>query len=311
MSIIITFLINASIFSIGGFGEDLGVFQDPFMEQDRLAQFGFAVSPEYMILHDSGDLRGVFWTNPLKLSLAVPVVHGFGLMIGNRERFNQCFDVYLEDSSLQIHASGEGGVEEVYAGLSKRLGTFQLATTGSFLFGNSWEIWTHSIGSYSLVDTFSYRFRGRIFSFGMRHELFSVVYESFGRVRMIYQPEDTTMVDLPERLSVGLYPTIAGWPLGAVYEHSFWSDTTYYSPDRFKIFLKRGKFGLTYYFNPWYFNDVTEHGLALQFGIPLRNMGSVNVLMDFALRSRDGLKELMVKPKLTLVLSELFALRRK
>lgn len=311
MAIILAVLINASIFSIGGIGEDLGVFRDPFTEQGRLARFGFSISPQYMILHDDGDLRGVFWTNPLQLSLSVPLVHGFGLMVGNRERFNQCFDVYLEDSSLQIHALGEGGIEEVYAGLSKRLGPFQLATTGSFLFGNSWEIWTHRIESYSLVDTFSYRFRGRIFSFGLRHELFSVAYESFGRVRMIYIPEETTTVDLPERLSVGLYPKIQEWSFGAVYEHSFWNDTTFYSPDRFKISVDRADLGFSYYFNPWYFNDVTEHGLVFEFGIPFRNIGSVNVVMDFALRSRDGLKELMVKPKLTLILSELFALRRK
>jgi hypothetical protein len=311
MSIIIAFLINASIFSIGGIGEDLGIFHDPFMQGSHLARLGFTVSPEYMLLHDSGDFRGVFWSNPIKLSLAVPLIHGFGVMVGNRERFNQCFDVYLEDSSLQIHALGEGGVEELYAGLSKRLGDFELATSGSFLFGSAWEIWTHSIGSYSLVDTFSYRYRGRIFSFGLKHELFSVVYESFGRVRMIYMPEETTMIDLPERLSVGIYPKIAGWPLGAVYEHSFWSDTTFESPNRFKVFMNRSNVSLTYYFNPWYFNDVTEHGLVFEFGIPLRNIGSVSILMDFAMRSRDGLRELLVKPQLTFVLNELFALRRK
>jgi hypothetical protein len=128
---------------------------------------------------------------------------------------------------------------------------------------------------------------------------------------MIYMPEETTMIDLPERLSVGIYPKIAGWPLGAVYEHSFWSDTTFESPNRFKVFMNRSNVSLTYYFNPWYFNDVTEHGLVFEFGIPLRNIGSVSILMDFAMRSRDGLRELLVKPQLTFVLNELFALRRK
>ncbi|UCD05970.1 MAG: hypothetical protein JSV98_01690 [candidate division WOR-3 bacterium] len=311
MAIIIAFLVNASIFSIGGIGEDLGVFHHPFMARGNLARLSFKIDPEYMLLQESGDLRGVFWTNPVKLSLGVPLGYGFGFMVGNRERFNQCFDVYLEDSSLQIHALGEGGVEEVYAGLSKRLGAFEIATTGSFLFGNAWEIWTHSIASYSLVDTFSYRSRGRIFAFGFRHDMFSIAYESFGRVRMIHMPAETTMIDLPERLSVGVFPRVAEYSLGVVYEHSFWSDTTFDSPNRFKVSISRRNLGLTYYYNPWYFNDVSEHGLAFEFGVPLRNIGSVSILMDLSLRSRDGLRELMIKPKLNFVLNELFALRRK
>ncbi len=311
MVILLAFLINASIFSVGGVGEDLSVFRNPFVQRSSLARLGFSINPDYMLLNDSGEFRGVFWTNPINMSLAVPLVHGFGIMIGNLERFNQCFDVYLEDSSLQIHAVGEGGIEEIYAGLSKRLGPFDLATTGSFLFGNSWEIWTHSIGAYSLVDTFSYRYRGRIFSFGLRHDLFSIAGEAFGQVRIIYLPEDATMIDLPERLSVGVYPRIAGWPFSIVYEHSFWYDDAFDSPHRFKISLDRRNLGFTYYFNPWYFNDVTEHGFAVQIGMPLRRVGSVSLMMEIAMRSRDGFREFSIKPNITFLLNELFALRRK
>ncbi len=311
MAILLTFLINASIFSIGGVGEDLLVFESPFVERGRFARLGFTINPEYMLLSESGELRGVFWTNPLKMSLSVPLPKGFGVMVGNRERFNQCFDVYLEDSTLQIHAVGEGGIEEVFAGVSKRLGPIDFVATGSFLFGSAWEIWTHSIGAYSLVDTFSYRYRGRIFAVGLKHDLFSVAFESFGEVRKIYMPEDTTMIDLSERLLVGVHPRIDEWSFGLLYERSFWSGDEFNSPNRFKVSLDRGGTGFSYYFNPWYLNDVTEHGLSAVFSLPLRNIGSIDVEMDIALRNRDQLREFSVSPKLTFVLNELFALRRK
>jgi hypothetical protein len=311
MAIVLAFLINASVFSIGGIGEDLTVFKRPFIERSRLARLGFMINPDYMLLNESGEFRGVFWTNPLKMSLSVPLPKGFDLMVGNRERFNQCFDVYLEDSTLRIHAVGEGGIEEVYAGLNKRLGPFDLVATGSFLFGSAWEIWTHSIGMYSLVDTFSYRYRGRIFNFGLKHALFSVAFESFGEVRKIYMPEETTMIDLPERLSIGVYPTIDEWSFGVVYERSFWNGDEFDSPNRFKVLLDRGSTRFSYYFNPWYFNDVAEHGLSAALALPLRNIGSIDVEMDLAMRSRDGLREFSISPKLTFVLNELFALRRK
>lgn len=311
MAILLTFLINASIFSIGGIGEDLSVFEPRFVERSRFARLGFTINPEYMLLNESGAFRGVFWTNPIKMSLSVPLPMGFGVMVGNRERFNQCFDVYLEDSTLQIHAVGEGGIEEIFAGLSKQLGPLDLVTTGSFLFGSAWEIWSHSIGAYSLVDTFSYRYRGRIFTFGLKHDLFSVAFESFGEVRKIYVPEDTAMIDLPERLMVGVHPRIDEWSFGLLYERSFWSSDEFNSPNRIKVSLDRGSIGFSYYFNPWYLNDVAEHGLSAALSLPLRNVGSIDVEMDIAMRVRDELRELSISPKLTLVLNELFALRRK
>jgi hypothetical protein len=308
---ILAFLMNASVFSINGIGEDLSAFHEHFLDREDIAQLGFTLNPEYTLLNQSGDFRGVFWTNPLKLSLSVPVTRGFAVMLGNLERFNQCFDVYLQDSSLQIHVLGEGGIEEAYAGVSKSLGAFDLVATGSYLFGNAWEIWTHSIGGYNLVDTFSYRHRGRIFSFGLKHDLFSVAYEGFGSVTTIKLGQDTLVIDLPERLSIGFYPRIAQWPLGIVYEHSFWSDETYSSPNRFKIQANRKAIAIAYYFNPWYFRDITEHGIDLDLALPLHNVGSVQVRMTLALRQRGDLREFALRPSLTFVLNELFTRRRK
>jgi hypothetical protein len=312
ISILLAFLMNASVFSIGGIGEDLSAFRVPFLRRDNITRIGFAINPEYTLLNQSGDYRGVFWTNPLKFSLSVPVTHGFSVMVGNLERYNQCFDVYLQDSALQVHALGEGGIEELYAGLNKRLGPFDLILTGSFLFGNAWEIWTYNIGAYSIVDTFFYRYRGQIFSIGLKHNMFSVFCEGLGQVRMIHLPEeDTAMIDLPQRLSVGLYHRIGDWPLGIVYEHSFWQDNLYNSPNRFKLMASRNALGLAYYFNPWYLDDVSEHAIEVDFAMPLRNVGVINVKMGFALRSKDGLREFKFVPKLTFVLNEIFARKRK
>ncbi|MGD8978889.1 MAG: hypothetical protein PVH23_02325 [candidate division WOR-3 bacterium] len=311
LTIIVALLINASVFSINGIGEDLSVFQTPFIENTTLGQVGFTMNPEYTLLNEAGEYRGVFWTNPLNFSLSVPVVGGFSVTVGNMERLSQNHDIYLQDSSLQIHALGEGGVEEVFAGINKRLGTFDIVATGSYLFGNAWEIWTYSIGGYGLVDTFTYRYRGRIFNFGMKHKFFSVAYEGLSRLRMTKLDEDTLFIDLPERLSVSLTPPIGEWGLGFMYERSFWSEESYKSPHRFRLSAKRGAARFAYFCNPWYIDGVTEHGIDLDFRIPLRNVGSARIGMTIALRQRDGLREFKFAPSLTLVLNELFARRRK
>jgi hypothetical protein len=232
-------------------------------------------------------------------------------MVGNLERYSQNYDVYLEDSSLQIHTLGEGGIEELYAGVNKKIGTFDLVATGSYLFGNAWEIWNYTIGAYTIVDTFMYRYRGRIFNFGIKHSLFSVAYEGFGRTRMITLGEDTVMIDLPQRLSIGAYPKIGEWSLGFVYGHSFWSDDNYDSPHRFRISANRGLLGFAGFFNPWYIKDVREYGVDIDYAIPLHKVGSAQLRMTIALRERDGAREFKFMPQLTLVLNELFARRRK
>lgn len=310
-TILVALLINASVFSINGIGEDLSVFKTPFIENTRIGQVGFTMNPEYTLLSEDGDYRGVFWTNPLKLQLSAPLVSGFSVMVGNLERFSQSYDIYLQDSSLQIHALGEGGIEEVYGGINKRLGAFDIVATGSYLYGNAWEIWTYAISGYSLIDTFTYRYRGRIFNFGLKHRYFSVAYEGLSRLRMTKVDIDTLLIDLPERLSVSIRPPIGKWGIGVMYERSFWSDEIYTSPNRFRVSARRGTLGFAYFYNPWYINDVIEHGIDLDFRIPLRNVGSAQIRMTLALRQRDELREFKIAPSLTLVLNELFVRRRK
>jgi hypothetical protein len=311
MAILIALLVNASVFSINGIGEDLSIFRTPFLEQTGIGQIGFTLNPEYTLLHEAGDYRGVFWTNPLKLAISVPMIRGFSIMVGNLERYSQNYDIYLEDSSLQIHALGEGGIEEVYAGLNKKLGAFDVVATGSYLFGNAWEIWTYNIGGYTLIDTFYYRYRGRIFNLGLKHKLVSIAYEGFGTTRMIKVEEDTVNINLPQRLSILVSPQIGKWRVGLMYGHSFWSDEMYNSPNRFRISAKNGAVGFAYYYNPWYANDVTEHGVDFDLGIPLRNVGSAQLRITCAMRQKDGLREFKFAPSLTLVLNELFVRRRK
>jgi len=311
MSILVAFLINASVFSVNGIGEDLSVFRAPFLKAINIGQLGFTINPEYTLLAQDGDYRGIFWTNPLKFAISAPLLGGFSIMAGNLERFSQNYDIYVRDSSLQIHALGEGGIEEIYAGINKRLGNFDIVATGSFLFGNAWEIWNYTISGYTIVDTFLYRYRGRIFNVGVKHGLFSVAYEGFGQTRMIKLEQDTVMIDLAQRLTVGLYPRIGQWSLGLLYGHSFWNNDNYDSPHRFRIQALRGPLGVALMYNPWYIKDVNEYGVDVDYAIPLRNVGSAQLRMTIALRERDGVREFKFAPQLTLVLNELFARRRK
>jgi hypothetical protein len=308
---LLVLLINASIFSVNGIGEDLSAFRMPFLRTKDIGQIGFTIDPEYTMLNQDGDFRGVFWTNPVKLSLSVPVVHGFTIMVGNFERFNQSYDVYLQDSSLQIHTIAEGGIEELYAGLNKSIGPVDIVLTGSYLFGNAREIWRHSISGYTIVDTFSYRYRGRIFNVGLRHSLFSIGYEGFGRTRMIKLEEDTLFIDLPQRISIGVQPRIGQWSTGLTYEHSVWEQDNYASPHRFRVSAQRGVLGIGISYNPWYIKHVTEYSVDVDYAIPLRRVGSALLRMTLAMRDKDGLREFKIAPKLTFVLNELFTRRRK
>jgi hypothetical protein len=311
MCILIALLVSGSVFSVDGIGQDLSTFRTPFLETQGIGQIAFTLNPEYTLLNEGGDFRGIFWTNPLQLSISVPVISGFTVLAGNLERFDQSYDIYLQDSTLRIHGLGEGAIEEVYAGVNKNLGPVDIVATGSYLFGTAWEIWRYSISGYAIVDTFLYHYRGRMFNFGLRHKVFSVAYEGFGEVRMTKLEEDTITIDLPQRVSIGIYPKLGKWPLGIVYEHSLWDDTAYNSPHRFRVSARRGVFGVACYVDPWYTKDVTEYGLDISYAVPLRNVGSAKLNMAFTLRQKDGLREFQFAPKLTFVLSELFIRRRK
>lgn len=311
MGILVLLLIGASMFSVDGIGEDLNVFQTPFVESDEITRISFSFYPEFNVLHSNGDYRGIFWSNPLTFSISVPVTSGFTLMAGNRERYNQAFDIYSEDSLLQVHFFGEGGIEDIYLLLSKTFGIGELSVSGSYLFGNSWEIWTYNMATHSLVDTFTYKYKGRIFSAGFRHSLFSVAYEGFGTVdaKQTEADNDTTF-DLPARLSLGITPRIGPWQAEFAYERSFW-DGDVVSPNRFRVGLRRDAYGFAYRFNPWYVEGVQEHGLDLDASLRLRGVGSASLGLYLRYRSREDLSEFQIVPSVHLVLYEIFARRRK
>lgn len=311
MSALILFLISASMFSISGIGEDLSVFHTPFIESDELTRITFSFYPEFNLLYSDGDYRGIFWSNPLNFSISVPVTSGFTIMLGNQERFNQAFDIYSEDSLLRVHYFGEGGIEDIYLRLSQNVGIGELAVSGSYLFGNSWEIWTYDMANHTLVDTFTYEYKGRVFSAGFRHKSLSIAYEGFGKVDATQAnvANDTTF-DLSERLSLGVTQRIGPWRAEAMYEHSFGSGDAI-SPNRFMLGLRRGIYGFAYRFNPWYIEGVHEHGLDIDASLRLRGIGSASLSLDLRYRKREDLSEFQIVPSIHLVLYELFTRRRK
>jgi hypothetical protein len=311
MGTLLLILISASMFSIDGLGEDLSVFRVPFIEDDRLTQIKFSFYPEFNILYEDGNYRGIFWTNPLNFSISIPMIKGFTFMAGNRERFNQSFDIFYEDSIIQVNQYGEGGIEEVYVVLSKNFGIGELVLSGSYLFGNASEIWTYDMANHTLTDTFTYTYRGNIFGCGIRHRLFSIAYEGLGTVDATQaDAESDTTFDLPKRLSIAVTPKIGSWQTEFMFEHSFWTEY-WRSPNRFKVGLARDNYKVAYRFNPWYIEGINEHGLDLSVSVPLGGVGSASIGLYTTYRYRDELHELQIIPSLHLVLNEIFTRRRK
>ena len=103
MNLILLVLVNASIFSIDGLGQDMSVFRIPFLDVYERARIEFSLKPEYNILNEDGEFRGKFWTNPFNFSFASPVTKGFVLGLGNLQRFDQTFDVYYDRDDLEIY----------------------------------------------------------------------------------------------------------------------------------------------------------------------------------------------------------------
>jgi hypothetical protein len=232
-------------------------------------------------------------------------------MTGNRERFNQSFDIHYEDTLLRVNQFGEGGVEEIYVALSKNFGIGELILSGSYLFGNSSEIWTYDMAHHTLADTFAYKYRGNIFGCGIRHRLFSIAYEGLGTVEATRADADKdTTFDLPKRLSVAITPKIGLWQTALLYEHSFWGEG-WRSPHRFKIGLHRGNYGMAYRFNPWYIEGMNEHGLDFTISVPLDGVGSAALALYTTYRYKDELHELQIIPSLHLSLNEIFTRRRR
>lgn len=312
MGFVLIVLLNASIFSINGIGEDLGVFRTPFLELDRRASIEFTLQPEFNVLNEGGDFRSIFWTNPFEFTFTVPLTKRFIFSVGNYERYSQSFDVYLEEDELMIHLIGKGGIGEIYANLNNDFKIGKIAFRGSYLFGNPWEIWDYSIGDYYLTDTFFYKYRGRIFSGGLQINIVSVSYEFLGSIVMEKENFDTT-ITLPERLSIGVNPPLFGGAISLLYEHSFWrtgDNLNYISPNRFKIGFIKKRVAVNYFFNPWYLEDVTEHGVNFSLTTPIKNLGTVTLNICCSLRNKDSLREFKIIPGLKFTLNEIFGLRR-
>lgn len=310
--ILLITVINASVFSISGLGEDLSVFRVPFTHIGTRAHVEFTLKPEFNILNKGSDLRSLFWTNPFNFSLAAPVTKGFIIDIGNCERFNQSFDLYFEDGSLNMHLVGEGGIEEVYATLSNNFQIGEIAFRGSYLFGNSSEVWNYYIGNYTLVDSFLYEYQGKVFSGGLRIKFISISYECFGDIIMEKQETDTT-IELPCRLSIGLSPEIFDGKTEFLFEQSFWSEVNndYRSPYRFKVGFAKERYGVSYMFNPWYLKDIVEHRIVLSYNMPIQRLGFITLNLGCALRNKGELREFTILPEIKLTIQEIFARRRK
>lgn len=305
---IILFLTTASVFSVGAMGEDMSVFRMPFYGIQNQAQIQFVINPEFNIVTENGDFRGRYWTNPFVLNLQIPLNDRLLLSAGNAERFDQSSDIYMERDQLRMHLVADGGVEEFRVQVNANLPIAEFFGSGSYLFGTARESWEFEIGDYASVDTFNYEYYGTVFSAGFRYRFAALAYEGLGRLTMSRSAGDTSF-DLPQRLTIGLTPVLGDYKLKFMFEHSFWNGHA--SPNRFQLGFARGGYQITYSFNPWYYNNVTEHGLAVGRVLPLKNIGFIGFDLQTMYRSRDGLIEFKVIPQLKLTLEEIFSRRRK
>ncbi|OPX18311.1 hypothetical protein BXT86_01850 [candidate division WOR-3 bacterium 4484_100] len=303
-------LVNASIFSLQGLGEDLGVYELPFVSSSKFGRIQFIISPEFTVLNESRDFRGIFWTNPFQFKIAVPVYEGFFLSAGNRERFNQNFDLYAENSNLRIHLLGSGGIEEIYGGVNKLFPWGGFAVQGSYLFGKNTEVWNYFISDYTIADTFTMTYEGFIFSAGIRLKIVDIAYEFLGSVT---QKDDTSSseIDFPERLSIGVSPDFKNIRLSLLFEHSFWEGDEYLSPNRFRCTIFKDNLSISYSFNPWYLSGVQENRLDLNLNIPIKKVGLVTAGLSNWLRCRGSIREFKFVPELKFTIRELFARRRR
>jgi hypothetical protein len=304
---IIPFLICASAFSVSGIGEDMSVFSMPFHDISTETRIQFTFLPEFSVMRENGDFRSTFWTYRFKFYMGGPVLPWLVLDAGNTERFDQSFDIYYDQDELELHVEAQGAVEEVYAGAGLRLSDLQLAFRGSYLFGTAQELWNYSVGNYIIVDTFTYKYRGKIFTVGARYRFVSCAYEFLGDYTA--EEDADTLITLPSRLSVGLRSTLFGGDFGVIAEHSFWQDA-YRSPTRFKLTFLKKNLGFAYSYNPWYIDGVSEHGFDVSYGLPVHRLGMIKFEVCSALRTRDSLQEFKISPRLTFMFDELFTSRR-
>lgn len=311
MNLLLLFVMNASVFSIDGLGEDMTIFRQPFLGLSRTARVEFTLHPEFDILNQGSDLRGIFWTNPFHFSIALPVHKGLALSIGNNERFNQSFDVYYLNDELAMHLTSDGGIEEIAMSVAYRTGPVEAVCSGAYLFGNTTEIWDYTVGNYHLADTFLYKYYGKIFSAGIKAYIFSCSYEGLGDLTM--EKSTVNTIHLPGRLSLGLSPRIKNGTAHGLFEYVIWpdDDETYTSSYRIKLAYTNDRFAFGYYFNPWCFSSVSEHGFQFSIHLPVQRLGWISLQTTAALRMKDSLREIRFSPMIVLRLQELFIRRRK
>jgi hypothetical protein len=309
--IIFIALFGASVFSLNGIGEDMSVFRLPFTDIGRTTTISMLLKPEFTILSQGGDFRGILWTHPFQFNLTAPIGKGFAIGFGNLERFDQSFDVYFEEDALGIYLDGNGGIDELYGTVAKVFPAGEIVVRGSYLFGNASEIWQYSMGGYELVDTFDYSYTGKVFSAGVRVMFISASFE-IGDIQVENTNTDTSLA-LPHRLSLGMTHGMFGGRANLIFERSFWSEYDEYDDcNRVKLGFFKKRTGVSYHFNPWYMGGITEHGVTFNYQLPLmRGAASVSLQLGCLLRQKDDLNELSISPGIHLSIRELFARRRK
>lgn len=311
MSLMIILLTSASLFSIDGVGQDMSVFQNPYLYIGKYARIEFLVRPEWTLLRKDSDIRSIFWSNPFHFFLTAPVYKGFAIGLGNRERYNQNFDVFLESDDLQLHVMSRGGVEEVFGTLGYGTKFGEFVVQGSYLFGNSFETWDYLIQSYNLVDTFTYSYTGHIFCAGVYTKYLSLYYETLGSLDMS-KPSTDTSYTLPQRIGVDVHAMMKGARISAGYEYSWWeSQYDFKNVHRFQIQFDQKKYSIGYSYKPWYLERVQEHGLDLSYKMPLPNLGTMRLHLELAFRETDKVQEFLIAPQIELSIRELFVKRRK
>jgi hypothetical protein len=311
MTALIIFITSASLFSIDGMGQDMSVFEKPYLYIGKYARLEFIVRPEWTLLRDGEDIRSVFWSNPFHFAITAPVYRGFGIGLGNRERYNQNFDVYLENESLNLHVVSKGGIEEVFGTVGYHNTLGEVVVQGSYLFGNSLETWHYTVQNYNLLDSLSYTYNGYIFCGGVYTKYFSCYYETFGSLDMSTPTIDTTIA-MSDRIGVGVHAPMFGGLISAGYEYSWWDDQYLYEHvHRLQVGYDRKTFSIGYTYNPWYLERVQEHGLDLSYKVPLPNLGIMRLHLLCAFRETDNVQEFMIAPQIELSIRELFMPRRK
>jgi len=311
MSVIIILLTSASLFSIDGLGQDMSVFQKPYLYIGKYARIEFVVRPEWTMLYTDGDVRSIFWSNPFHFFLTAPVYRGFGVGVGNQERYNQNVDVFLENDDLQLHMTSRGGVEEVFGTIGYRTKLGEIVIQGSYLFGKSSETWNYLIQNYNLVDTLLYSYTGHIFCTGIYSKYLYVYYETFGSLDMTKSSMDTSFT-LPNRIGAGVHTMFANGRISAGYEYSWWEPQyDFKNVHRFQLEYDQKKYSIGYTYKPWYLERVQEHGLDVSYKVPLPNLGTMRVHLELAYRETDNVQEFLIAPQIELSIRELFARRRK